>query len=454
VSRQRETFSRHGRIVALATCVFSLFAVAPSAFAVPSFARQTGQSCGQCHTQAFGPALTEFGRQFKLNGYVLGNSDAIPLSAMVIASFTNTAQKLPEKAADHFDDNDNFALQEVGVFYAGKITDHIGTFTQVTYDGISRDTAWDNFDTRWATNTSFGAHAAVVGVSINNSPTVQDLWNSTPTWSFPYTGSDLAPSPGAAPLVVDGLGQQVLGATAYTMIDNHWYLEAGAYENLPNSWLDRLAGTSQDSPRAKNLMPYWRAAWQTTTGAHYFSLGTFGLSAELDPDSHASGTNKYTDVGFDGTYQYTDGGHEAINLNLSYVREDQDLDESYRAEEANGSAQHLDALRLDLGYVYEQTWSASVGLFDTRGERDTGLFTAEPVEGSAAGRPDSRGYTLQLEYMPWGKSDSWRKPWANTRVGVQYTGYDKFNGRDSNYDGFGRSAGDNDTLFLFLWTAV
>jgi len=31
------------------------------------------------------------------------------------------------------------------------------------------------------------------------------------------------------------------------------------------------------------------------------------------------------------------------------------------------------------------------------------------------------------------------------RVGLQYTGYSKFNGASSNYDGFGRNASDNDT---------
>src|SRR5580704_17130056 len=45
----------------------------PSAksFAVPSFARQTGMTCAACHTVF--PELTPFGREFKLNGYVLDN---------------------------------------------------------------------------------------------------------------------------------------------------------------------------------------------------------------------------------------------------------------------------------------------------------------------------------------------------------------------------------------------
>src|ERR1700686_5924709 len=38
--------------------------------ALPSFARQTGQPCGTCHTDF--PGLTPFGRRFKLLGYTTG----------------------------------------------------------------------------------------------------------------------------------------------------------------------------------------------------------------------------------------------------------------------------------------------------------------------------------------------------------------------------------------------
>ena len=315
-----------------------LLAVAPNAFAVPSYARQTGMACTQCHASAFGPSLTAFGRTFKLNGYTLGSGDAIPLSAMAIGSFTNTAQKLPDKAADHFDDNNNAALDEVGLFYAGKITDHIGTFTQVTYDGISRDTSWDNMDTRYATTTTIAGHSAVVGVSVNNNPTVQDLWNSTPVWGYPYVGSALAPTPAASALISDGLGQQVLGISAYTMLDDHVYLEAGVYHAVPNDWLDHLAGTSQDSPRPNNLIPYWRAEYQLNQGSNYFSAGVFGLSADLQPDgSGVPGSNSYVDYGTDATYQYTDGARNAVDVHVSYIREDQQLRQAFRKKRPRAS---------------------------------------------------------------------------------------------------------------------
>ncbi len=42
------------------------------AFALPSFARQTGTECSACHT--IWPELTPFGRLFKLSGYVQSKS--------------------------------------------------------------------------------------------------------------------------------------------------------------------------------------------------------------------------------------------------------------------------------------------------------------------------------------------------------------------------------------------
>ena len=51
---------------------FGLYvALTTPSFAVPSFARQTGMACAACHTVF--PELTPFGREFKLNGYVLDN---------------------------------------------------------------------------------------------------------------------------------------------------------------------------------------------------------------------------------------------------------------------------------------------------------------------------------------------------------------------------------------------
>lgn len=437
---------------ALAVIAFAVNA--PGAFALPAYARQTGLACAQCHNLSFGPALTQFGRDFKLRGYTLGNSDTVPLSAMLVTTFTHTGENQVEAPTHHYDRNDNFSADEVSLFYAGRISDHVGVFAQATYSGVDRQTSWDNVDLRYADDVTLGDHAVVAGVSINNSPTVQDLWNSTPVWGFPYIGSELAPAPAGAPLIVEGLGQQVIGATGYAMIDNTVYLEGGLYHGLPNHALDALVGTSADDPNVSGVVPYWRAAVQQNIGANYVSLGTFGLSAELHADPGTRNADRHTDIGVDATWQYADGGDDGFNANATYIRELRHLRASANAGESEGVHGHLDTFTANVGYTYQQRLGLSAGLFTIAGDRNRGLFAGDdPVGGSANGSPDSRGYTVQLEYVPLGHMGDWLAPNVNARFGVQFTGYTKFNGAEHDYDGFGRDASDNDTLLLYAWFA-
>ena len=55
---------------AVAALALLVIDAASPARALPSFARQTGQPCGTCHTSF--PGLTPFGRRFKLLGYTTG----------------------------------------------------------------------------------------------------------------------------------------------------------------------------------------------------------------------------------------------------------------------------------------------------------------------------------------------------------------------------------------------
>jgi hypothetical protein len=65
------------------------------------------------------------------------------------------------------------------------------------------------------------------------------------------------------------------------------------------------------------------------------------------------------------------------------------------------------------------------------------------VVGSASGSPDSKGWTAELDFLPW----------QNVKLALQYTLYNRFNGGTTNYDGSGRNASDNNTLFLLGWVA-
>src|SRR5258705_9315848 len=218
---------------AAALLLAASFLTSSDAFALPSYAQQTGMPCSQCHTIAFGPALTAYGRQFKLNGYTFGDSKhAVPFALMTVVGYSHTAKDLSEAPAPHFANNNNVAVNEVTGFFAGRITEHSGAFIEAAYSGVERHTAWGAFDLRYARALTIGGKGVVAGISLNNNPTVTDLWNSTPVWSFPSTGSDLAPSPGAAPLLFDGTSERVLGPTVYPTISDRLHREAGPFTSL------------------------------------------------------------------------------------------------------------------------------------------------------------------------------------------------------------------------------
>ncbi|MDD5036264.1 MAG: cytochrome C, partial [Methylococcaceae bacterium] len=191
--------------------------MSPSVQAMPSFSRQTGSACIACHTTAFGPNLTPYGRDFKLNGYVWGNDQkegyVPPISAIVMGSFTNTRKDIQPNPAsqdgtpNHFNTNNNFTFDQASLFYAGRIWDKVGAFSQLPYNGVADSLAMDNTDVRFANRVDVFGQDVVYGISANNKPTVQDLWNTTSAWGFPY---NVAPfglgGPSASAMLAGGLG--------------------------------------------------------------------------------------------------------------------------------------------------------------------------------------------------------------------------------------------------------
>src|SRR5580693_1692488 len=149
---------RYGLIwICLGLCV----SLTSPSWAVPSFARQTGMACAACHTVF--PELTPFGREFKLNGYVLDNIRQVtgidtanrqtlainsipPVSAMVQVSYTHTSKALPDGGLPGALAKDGEVLfpQQVSLFYAGKIADELGAFMQLTFDGAGDHFGFDN----------------------------------------------------------------------------------------------------------------------------------------------------------------------------------------------------------------------------------------------------------------------------------------------------------------------
>lgn len=426
---------------------------APAAEALPSYARQTGQECAACHNGF--PELTPYGRLFKLNGYTFkgGTSDLPPIAATVITSFTNTGSGQPGGPAPHYAANDNPAFETASLFYGGAIAGNVGAFAQVTYDNVARQLHWDNTDIRYARATTLFGSEAVFGATLNNNPTVTDVWNSTPAWSYPYQASGLAPAPGAATLI-ESLGQQVVGATTYAYLNRLWYAEFGLYRSF-SPQLETNLNASLPGQSIKGVAPYWRLAVEPQWGRNSLEFGTFGLAASLNPGGTTGfGTDHTVDVGFDTQYQYL-ANHNSFSVQASWITENDSLTASGNPALgfASNTRDHLRSLHLKTSYWYDQTYGATGGFFRVDGSSDALLYAPAPISGSATGSPNSQGWIGEVDFIPfnYGGPSFWA--WLNVKFGLQYTYYAKFNGGTGNYDGSGRNAQANNTLYLYAWLA-
>jgi len=457
---------------------FAVYAGAPNdASALPSFARQTGQTCSTCHT-AF-PQLTPYGRRFKLGGYTAGggiDTQLPPISFMVQGSLTNLSQGLngpggayapPDPSAGGlggFNNTNNWTDlgQQISVFYGGKIYGNLGAFMQWTYgQDYGRQVAWDNTDIRYADSTRINGVDVLWGVTFNNNPTVQDAWNTTPAWGSPFIGSPFAPGPGAATMLEGaywGPGQ-VLGAGGYVFINDMFYAEVSGYAPTSRSLQWAVTGGPPSTP-LNGVAPYWRVAFEPVWGEHSLMVGAYGMSASVLPgDVTGFGTDQITDTAFDAQYQWIGDIHN-VTLRANYIYENQNLNSSYAQQLSNNQNNYLRSLKLSGEYVYKNTIAATATYFSITGSPDALIF---PSNFNLS--PNSAGWIFDLSYLPFSRGGPSFWPWANARVGLSYTLYTKFDGGTNNIDPtatdvngntlcpgiYCRSASNNNTLLAYAW---
>lgn len=420
-----------------------------TAEAMPSFSRQTGDPCSACHIGAFGPQLTPHGIAFKLSGYTNNNGNVnIPLSVMANATYTHTKKDI-NPPVGKYDPNNNTTLQEMSLFFAGKIANNLGAFAQYTYSQIDHSASLDHLDVRYAREVNLTADSkpAIVGLSLNNAPTVQDPFNSLPMWRYPYIGSALSNSPAYQTVMDSGLDGRLLGLTGYALLPNGIYGEVGAYKDQGRKMLQ--FENVQTDVKTKNLSPYARFAYYKPSRESSYSVGVVGLQSQLRPrDTDVSSYDRATDLGLDANYQYLGNRKHIFTGAMSYIYERQHRGQSYATGAAENLNGNLTTFNMNGSYTYDNTYGATLGLFNTTGSHDA-LYYAE----SAVGKPNSTGYILETDWTPFGKESSWMSPWANLKLGLQYTMYSKFNGSRKNYDGESSKASDNNTLATFLWMA-
>lgn len=402
-----------------------------AAQAVPSFARQTGMACEACHTVF--PELTPFGRRFKLNGYTMDNLPQVsdvseskeqtlllnqlpPLSLMFQTSITSTKKAAPDTNAATTANAQNSTFQfpqQASLFYAGRIAPNLGAFVQMTYGGGSF--GWDNTDIRYARNVN---NNFLWGLSLNNNPTVQDVWNTTQAWVAPFDQRSAVAGvnkPGGLAMLDGGLGG-VAGMSAYGYWNDSLYAELGAYR-ANSAGPTVTTNAAGGSPVVSGLAPYWRLAYERQWGVQSWEVGAYGLDAKMTPATFAlSGpTDHYNDVALDTQYQYI-GDQSIYTILGTYIRENESMDAS-----APGTSQDFKTARIGGTYYYQRKYGAELGYFSTTGSSG---FTAN----------DQRAWSAQLDWIPY----------QNTKLALQYTGFSKYAGTSDN-------ASDNNTLYLLGW---
>jgi len=412
--------------------------------AVPAFARQTGQNCVACHAGGQFPELTPYGRMFKMTGYTIGER-TLPLSVMGLVSSSSIANA-PDGTAKH--STPIFATGSL--FAAGKISDNVGAFTQFTYNNYAVDngdgtfsghTSADNMDIRFADHFVSDKQDFIYGVSLNNNPSVTDPWSSAAAW-MQYVP---VPSPsssqfidGNTPFPKFGSGGNIAGLNAYLFWGKTVYAEVGTYRTADQGFSFMSAGIA-DADKTKldgNNNPYWRLALSHEWGPHNVMVGASGMIAHVydagSDTTDPTNLGQFRNNGVDAQYQYLLDPH-TVTVQLAYMQRVQTYSDAtlLAAGLDSGTSDSTNVARAKASYIYQAKYGGSLAYFNQTGTTNNQTD------------PSTSGLTYEAFYIPR----------QNIRLGAQYTTYTKYQGASSNYDGTGRNASDNNSLFLYAWFA-
>jgi hypothetical protein len=279
---------------ALLAVTFGL-SIASQVEALPSFARQTGQRCAACHIGGNWPQLTPWGRFFKLSGYTAGKQfidnegiHFVPGGILGQAGITWSAQ--PNDAQGQPVVTQNGTPEAYG--FSAELGTNLGPWAGVFAEyGIGNTfPGWKGasgpIDIRTTHFFHPGDHELLMGVDSNNDPSIQDVWNTVPSWGYPFYGSPQAPGAPSSPMIAS-LAQETGSIGVYSLFDRHFYAEVSMYRVGTGFFRFMNAGTSYatGAQYLQGWNPYWRAYWTKEQGPNVWMVGAFGMHSNVYPDS-------------------------------------------------------------------------------------------------------------------------------------------------------------------------
>ncbi|MGR2928430.1 cytochrome C [Acidithiobacillus ferriphilus] len=471
-------FKKKKLIVALAAV--GGMVLSSSAWALPSFARQTGWSCAACHTSY--PQLTPMGRMFKLLGFTttnlqrqqklqakFGNSVGVLLSRVsqfsifLQAAATNVAggQVVFGGTNAGASPNNNVEFpQQVSLFYAGEITPHIGDFLHLTYDE-NGGFAFDDSSIVWTHPWKLGKNNLLVtGVDVNNTPTAMDLWNTTPDWQSPFYSSGYS-SMGHVPqpFIVGsaGAGYPLAGVGTYAADifgpnkANWLYADADVYTNAQGTGNPTVGGFASfnggPNGRLSGAAPYVRLAYQHDWGNWNWEVGAYGMWSSVYDGLHTKTgpIDTFDDYDLDTQLQWLNiNDNNNLTVRAAWINEQQGFGAGNNSSSL--SSGNLNSFNLNATYWYHDHYGIQGGYRNVWGTANPGLYNNPNTNFtySANGSPDTSNEWIEASYLPW---------W-NTRFSLRYVVYNKFRGigaPSSSTSGYGASS--YNTLELLAWIA-
>ena len=288
--------------------------------------------------------------------------------------------------------NDNLVSQQVSGFIAGQLYGDLGSFIQITGDPVGGTVGLDASDVRYADTLKLFGKETIWGIDVNNTPTVEDPWNTTPSFGWPQISSTIAPAFGPPSThIEDGYGQIVGGAGAYVFWNDMLYGALTFYKGLPVPVLQAFNAGNSTTDALSNVAPYWRLALEPHWGQHYLMVGSFGMYGQVTPGrQYGYGTDNFLDVGFDSQYQY-DGDQYSVTVKLTDIMEWQRLNATYALGGSSNLSNTLNSFKANASFVWDHTYSIGFGYFNVAGPA-TATFTDRATT-SIAPPPASAGST-------------------------------------------------------------
>jgi hypothetical protein len=432
--------------------------------AVPPFARQTGLACEACHTLP--PELTPFGRRFKLNGYTLttrpplvNDIDDYKKNTLWLTDLPGIAV-LAQIGYDHYDrappdtqnpypahaQSDTYQFpDQFSLVYAGAVSDKVGAWLQLTYNGEGGSVGVDNIDIRYSDHTY--DNKFVWGVTANNYVTFQDVWNGFGSYTIPNFNTVTLYQVGVAGAgttgpIINTFGPGIVaGLGGYVFYNDSLYFEFSEYHSSFATGSTPVADSSNLAANGGALdkfAPYVRLAYEKDWGYHSAQIGFNGMYVNWIPSNgyisaqqvlaaNAAGNtytpsqtfnpgavNRYTDLTVDWQYQYN-GQHNIFGFmgHITHEKQqnsDQLVAATFTSPQGgpiySNSTDNLTQFLVTAEYFRNRHFGGLVSFTRTTG-------TSDPLAYGGDGSPANQYETFELDYVPW----------LNVRFLLQYDAY-------------------------------